>query len=143
MRTEFENTLGSENLRVATQVVILPGRHAFKPILTTMNFFMSSNAKSVLRVPVIKFLNFLSLTGTQAIFANIGHIPTNPNVESNPINKSLLNQSQNASYLPNEFQLAAIWNPTDEMIQKVLLQDVVPGEAISVAVSAINQANFK
>jgi maltose-binding protein MalE len=142
-KADFESALGPNQLAVAAPVVLLPGGNPYKPILRTMNFYMSTNAKSVYRVPVIKFLNFLSQPGTQVIFANIGHIPTNPKTAANPIIKGLITQSLNASFFPNEFQMAAVWTPTNEMIQKVLFQSVAPTDAISTATLAINQANKK
>ncbi len=97
-----------------------------------------------MRNAAIKFLNYFSLPETQAVFAKVGHIPTNPNVPvTDPILQGFIKQSEVAAYLPNEAEMGMVWTPTENMISQVLTGGAKPTDAIAAAVQAINTANHK
>ena len=82
---------------------MLPSGKPFAPFHGTKNIFLSANSKGDARNAAIKFLNYFSLPDTQALFAKVGHIPTNPNVQiTDPIIQGFIKQSQVSTYFPNE-----------------------------------------
>jgi arabinogalactan oligomer/maltooligosaccharide transport system substrate-binding protein len=141
---DYVKALGADKLAIAPPITMLPGGKTFAPFLGTKNIFLSANSKGDARDAAIKFLAFFSQPDTQALFAKVGHIPTNTSVPiTDPIILGFIKQSQSSTYFPNEPEMGAVWTPAGDMITKVLTAGVSPADAIAAAVTTINTANKK
>jgi len=141
---DYEKALGEGKVAVAAPIMMVPDGSTFAPFLGTKNFFVSANSKDASKTAAIKFLNFLSQPDTQAIFVKVGHIPSNPKTPlDNPVLKGFLEQTQSATYFPNEPEMGAVWTPGADMITKVLEGQATSQDAAKAACETINQANKK
>jgi maltose-binding protein MalE len=136
---EYVKALGADKLGIVEPITVGAGK--FAPFLGTKNVFLSANSKGS---PALDFLKFMSQPETQAMLAEVGHIPSNPNVEvDDPLIAAFLKQMASASYFPNEPEMGAVWAPGADMITKVIEDQLAPADAVKEACAAIDKANGK
>jgi maltose-binding protein MalE len=139
---DFAEALGEDNVAVAPPLRMAPGDDTFAPFLGTKNFFLSANPQGAQRAAALRFLNFITQPATQEIFAGVGHIPSNADVQvDSRIIEGFIAQTQSAHRMPNEPEMGAVWTPAGDMITKVLDAGVAPADAVRDACQQINQAN--
>lgn len=140
---DYVKALGAGKVAVAPPIT-MPSGKTFAPFLGTKNIFLNANSTGDAKAAAIKFLAFMSLPDTQAIYAKVGHIPSNPSTPvDDPIIQGFIKQTQSATYFPNEPEMGAVWTPAGDMITKVLTAGVAPADAVKAAVETINAANKK
>lgn len=141
---DYEKALGQGKVAVAPPITMKPNGSTFAPFLGTKNFFLSANSKGDAQTAAVNFLNFLSQPDTQAIFASVGHIPSNPKTQAaDPVIGQFVTQTQSSTYFPNEPEMGAVWTPAGDMITKVLEGKASAADAAKAACATINQANKK
>lgn len=141
---DYETALGAANVAIVPPFTMSPSGKTFAPFLGMKNIYLSANSKGDARTAAIAFLKYMSTPDAQAVFAKVGHIPTNPNVPvTDQATKEFIEQSKSTTYFPNEPQMGAVWTPAGDMITKVLTAGEDPTAAVAAAVQTINTANNK
>jgi arabinogalactan oligomer/maltooligosaccharide transport system substrate-binding protein len=141
---DYEAALGAENVGIVAPITMAPSGKTFAPFLGMKNIFLSANSKGDSLNAALAFLKYMSTTEAQSVFAGVGHIPTNPNVQvTDPVTEGFINQSKSTTYFPNEPEMGAVWTPAGDMITKVLTAGADPAAAVAEAVKTINTANNK
>ncbi len=139
--TDYAQALGADKLAVTAPLTLQYGSGAgkFAPFLETMAIYLSANSKGG---PALDFLKHMAQPQTQAIFAKLGHIPSNPTVQAaDPLSAAILVQAQSSSALPNEAEMAAVWAAADAMIAESLAGKAKPADAAAAACVTIDTAN--
>jgi arabinogalactan oligomer/maltooligosaccharide transport system substrate-binding protein len=141
---DYVKALGADKVAIAPPITMMPSGKPFAPFLGTKNIFLSANSKGDAKNAAIKFLTYMSLPETQALFAKVGHIPTNSNVPvTDPITLGFIKQSQTSTYFPNEPEMGAVWTPAGDMITKILTNSADPTTTVADTAKTINTANNK
>ncbi len=138
---DYTQALGADKLAVAAPLALKYGSGAgkFAPFLETTAIYLSANSKGG---PALDFLKHMAQPQTQAIFAKLGHIPSNPTVKAvDPLSAAILAQAQSVSYLSNEAEMAAVWAAADAMIAESLDGGAKPADAVATACATIDTAN--
>ena len=139
--TDYAQALGADKLAVAAPLALKYDNSAgkFAPFLETTAIYLSANSKGG---PALDFLKHMAQPQTQAIFAKLGHIPSNPTVKAaDPLGAAILAQAQSLSYMSNEAEMAAVWAAADAMIAESLTGKAKPADAAAVACATIDTAN--
>ena len=139
--TDYTQALGADKLAVAAPLAFTYGSGAgkFGPFLKTRAIYLSANSKGG---PALDFLKHMAQPQTQAIFAKLGHIPSNPTVKAaDPLSVAILAQAQSISTIPNEAEMAAVWAAADAMIAESLDGKAKPADAAAAACATIDTTN--
>ena len=138
---DYAQALGAAKLAVAAPLALKYGSGAgkFAPFLETTAIYLSANSKGG---PALDFLKHMAQPQTQAIFAKLGRIPSNPTVQAaDPLSAAILAQMQSISTIPNETEMAAVWAAADAMIAENLAGKAKPADAAAAACTTIDTAN--
>lgn len=136
--------IGAENFGVALlPTVSSSGDAPAMPFVGIQALYINSNPDEDQARLALEFARFFSVQGTEPLAAQAGQLPASNDVAlpaSNPNAQTWLDQYAAGVPLPNDPKMGVVFEPADDMINKVLSGDATPEEAAADAAETINSA---
>jgi len=136
--------IGAENFGVAVLPTVASASNApAKPFVGIQGLYLNSNPDEDQARLALEFARFFSVQGTQALAEQAGQLPASNDVTlpaSNPNAQIWLDQYATGVPLPTDPKMGQVWEPADDMLNKVLNGDATPEEAAADAAETINSA---
>jgi len=136
--------IGAENFGVAILPSVSSAENApAKPFVGIQALYLNSNPDEDQARLALEFARFFSVQGTQALAEQAGQLPASNDVplpSSNPNAQTWLDQYANGVPLPNDPKMNQVFEPADDMLNKVLNGDATPEDAATDAAETINNA---